>query len=73
MSAVEHSRIRPGDSLIKFSEAARSRFGHSSRWLWEKIKKADFPKPIAVEGSPHFINREIDEYLARCASQKQAA
>ena len=66
---AEKPRIRPGDSLIKFSEAARSRFGHSSRWLWGKIKQPGFPQPIELDGQKHFISREIDEYLARCAEK----
>jgi len=65
-------RIQPGDSLIKFSDAARQRFGHSSRWLWLKIKQPGFPQPIRLDGQPHFVSREIDEYLARIASGKSS-
>jgi predicted DNA-binding transcriptional regulator AlpA len=72
MEATEQGRIRPGDSLIQFTECARARFGHSPRWLWNKIKTAGFPKPIRIDGRPHFISREIDEYLARCASKAAA-
>ena len=70
---MDNKRIRPGDSLIKFSEAARARFGHSPRWLWGKVKTPGFPQPIHLHGSPHFISREIDEFLARCAGEKVAA
>lgn len=69
----QQERIRPGDSVIKFAECARVRFGHSTRWLWGKVKTAGFPQPIHIDGSPHFISREIDEFLARCASEKAAA
>lgn len=68
MSQEATSRVRPGDTVIKFSDCARQRFGHSARWLWGKVKQPGFPKPIDLDGSPHFINREIDEYLSACAS-----
>ena len=70
MENSQTRRIEPGDSLIKFSDAARQRFGHSSRWLWNKIKTEGFPRPIRLDGQPHFISREIDLYLERVASGK---
>jgi predicted DNA-binding transcriptional regulator AlpA len=66
-------RILPGDAVIKFANCARVKFDHSTRWLWGKIKTPGFPQPIYIEGSPHFIVREIDEYLSRCAGEKVAA
>jgi predicted DNA-binding transcriptional regulator AlpA len=73
MEAEAKSRILPGDSLIKPADCARQRFGRSARWLWGKLKSPGFPKPVYIDGSPSFISREIDEYLARCASGEKAA
>lgn len=74
MEAEAENRVRPGDSLIKPAECARQRFGRSARWLWGKIKTAPgFPQPVYIDGSPSFISREIDEYLARCVSGEKIA
>lgn len=71
--AEEQSRIRPGDTLRKPANAASHRFGRSARWLWGKVKTPGFPQPIYIDGSPSFIDREIDEYLAANATNEKIA
>jgi hypothetical protein len=74
MEAEATPRIRPGDTVRKFAAGIRERFGHSARWGWGKLKSSPgFPQPVYIDGSPHLIDREIDEYLARCAGEKIAA
>lgn len=66
-------RILPGDTVRKFADACRERFGHSPRWGWGKLKDDPaFPRPIYIDGSPHLVDREIDQYLARCPTARPA-
>ena len=68
----EAPRWRAGDKALKFTTTAE-KFDKSTRWLWNAIKRPGFPKPIKIHEQPHFIEREVDEYLARCAGEKAAA
>jgi predicted DNA-binding transcriptional regulator AlpA len=70
---TQEKRWRTGDKALKFTTTAKDKFDKSTRWLWGKIKTPGFPQPFYIEGSPHFIEREVDEFLARCAGEKAAA
>ena len=74
METAKKPQIHPGDSVRPFASACRERFHRSTRWGWYKVKNAaGFPRPIYIDGSPHLIDREIDEYLASCPTEKVAA
>ena len=84
MSAAQHADIaklpdeatkrwQAGDKALKFTTTAKDKFGKSNRWLWGAIKRPGFPQPFKILGQPHFIEREVDLYLARCAENKAAA
>lgn len=62
-------RWRPGDKSLKFSTTAKEKFGKSTRWLWSAIKRPGFPQPFPIFDQPHFIEREVDQFLAKCAEK----
>jgi hypothetical protein len=73
MNTEAKPRIRPGDTVSKFADACRVRFKHTPRWGWTKLKDdPDFPRPIYLDGSPHLIDREIDEYLASRPTERRS-
>ena len=74
METEEQRRVRPGDTVRKFANCARERYGHSPRWLWLYLQKdPEAPRPLYIGAAPHMIDREVDADLARWEKSRQAA
>lgn len=65
---MAQTRIRPGDTTTPFIRCIRERFKKQKTWGWDQVKNnPNFPRPLYIGSMPYLIDREVDEYLARCA------
>jgi prophage regulatory protein len=56
--------------LLDFSALADKGINFSDTHVWRLIRRGDFPRPIKVGARNHWVESEIDDYIANKLAQR---
>ena len=61
--------IPPGARLLTPTKTC-DKFSKGPNWLWKRVRTdPDFPQPIYLDSRPHFLEGELDTYIAKKANE----
>lgn len=49
-----------------------NRIGYEKSWLWDAVKKSQFPAPIRVGGSVRWIGEQVEQWMREQIERNQS-
>lgn len=59
--------------LLDLDELAMKGIKFSDTHIWRLIRAGDFPKPVKIGNRNHWVETEIDRYIADKLAQRDSA
>jgi prophage regulatory protein len=59
--------------LLSIEDLAARGLSLNKATIWRKLKRGEFPRPVKVGNRNHWVELEIDEYIAGLVAKRDAA